>query len=78
MEGENPAYPAAAERELLQLPDELLSDIFTRVNEADHLALYRTCRRTCDVILPHIGATTIALPEVDEGGPGDGPMQLQV
>ena len=81
MEGNNPAHPAAAERELLHLPDELIDDIITRIDEADQPALFRTCRRACDLILPHIGATTIAMPEPgheeDEGGPGDGPTQLQ-
>lgn len=80
MEINIPRLPAAAD--LLQLPTELLGDIITRIDEADQLALYRTCRRACDMILPRIGATTIALPEPgheeEEGGPGDGPTQLQV
>ena len=80
MEGKNPVHQAASERDLSQLPDELLNDIIARIDEADQLALFQTCRRACDLILPHIGATTIALPEPgheEEGGPGGGPMQLQ-
>ena len=75
--------PIESRLELLQLPDELLLDIVRWMGDDEGLhALYSSCRRLREAMLPSIGSAFIELREAaDDGGqPGleDGPTQLLV